>query len=423
MKKILSIILALTFILAFAVIPAAADACFRCNGAGKLTCDDCKGSTKCRFCEGSGINDDGEPCQACINNPGVCARCGGSGMETCPDCGGTGIDPNSPAETTTAAAEVPAETAASNPGGSAPADTTAAATEANTEAAPVANVDAGKTDVNYAPVKISENRQAAMYLGTPDLYNDDFAGTTATGVVDYSKMSPDQQKVYDSIPDEQLAQILGNVQGIISTVQVGDTADESKPVVDEFMKANNITILDDANILPITFDGHIDIGFPIMVSVEVDQDRFDGSKPIHVFHVKEDGSIVQIPDEDVNWLTKEDGKVSRVEYYTDSFSDFLLTDTDGLAIPDAVDLVSSQESVETIGATTEKSGSPLKIIAIVIVVLIAIGALVFFILKNRKTPDALEEASEEVKKVEEAVKDEAEEIKETIEEAVEEKKE
>ena len=103
MKKLISIIMVLTFIAAFTIIPAMAADCPRCNGKGQYTCDDCKGTTKCRFCNGSGINDDGQPCQACINNPGVCARCGGSGMETCPDCKGTGVDPNSPPETTTAA--------------------------------------------------------------------------------------------------------------------------------------------------------------------------------------------------------------------------------------------------------------------------------------------------------------------------------
>ncbi len=232
-----------------------------------------------------------------------------------------------------------------------------------------------------------------MYLGTPAIENDDFAGTTATGMVDYSQMSPDQQAVYNSIPDEQLAQILGNVQGIISTVKVGDTADESKPFVDAFMKENGIEKLDDANIIPITFDGHIEIGFPVQVSVEVDQDKFDGSKPLHVFHIKEDGSIVQIPDENVTWVTREDGKISRVEFYTDSFSDFLLTDTEGLIVPESADIAAPDEPVITPGAT-EKSHSALKIVAIVIVALIAIGALVFFILKNKKTPDPIDDIPE-----------------------------
>ena len=395
MKKLISIIMVLTFIAAFTIIPAMAADCPRCNGKGQYTCDDCKGTTKCRFCNGSGTNDDGQPCQACINNPGVCARCGGSGMETCPDCKGTGVDPNSPPETTTAA---PAATTA------APATTTAAS--ATETAAPENDTPAaapgqyGKTDASFAAVVLPSDRHTIMYLGTPGIENDDFAGTTATGVIRYEEMTPEQQAVYDSISDEELAQILGNVQGIISTVDY-DTADESKPAVEAFLAANKLEILDDANIIPITFDGHIDIGFPVQVSVEVDPGRFSGSKPLHVFHIAADGTITQIPDENVNWITKEDGSVSRVEYYTDTFSDFLVTDTEGLVIPETGDIAVPNDDVTTIGAT-EKSGSPLKIVAIVIIALLVIAAIVFFVLKNKKAPAVVEDAAEEIKdKVEE----------------------
>ncbi|MBQ2092007.1 MAG: hypothetical protein II473_02335, partial [Clostridia bacterium] len=268
----------------------------------------------------------------------------------------------------------------------------AATEKTNNESAPAANPNIGKTDVNYAPVTLPENRQATMYLGTPGIENDDYAGTTATGAIRYEEMTAKQQAVYNSIPDDQLAQILGNVQGIISTIKY-DTADESKPFVDAFMKENGIEKLDDANIIPITFDGHIEIGFPVQVSVEVEPGRFDGSKPLHVFHIAADGTITQIPDEKVNWITKEDGSVGRVEFYTDTFSDFLITDTEGLAIPENVD--TPDEPVITPGAT-EKSHSALKIVAIVVVVLIAIGALVFFILKNRKTPDPIDEIKDPI---------------------------
>lgn len=387
MKKFLSILLVLAVFLTIAVIPASAAACFRCNGAGKYTCDDCKGRTTCRFCEGSGVNDDGQPCQACINNPGVCARCGGSGMETCPDCHGSGVDPNSPPETTAATTAAPAATTA------APADTTAAPNDT-----PAPSGDYGKTDVSYGAVALPGDRQSTMYLGTPGIDNDDYAGTTATGAVRYEEMTPEQQEVYNSIPDDQLAQILGNVQGIISTVKVGDTADESKPFVDAFMKENGIEKLDDANIIPITFDGHIEIGFPVQVSVEVEPGRFDGSKPLHVFHIAADGTITQIPDENVNWITKEDGSVGRVEFYTDTFSDFLITDTEGLVIPKTADIAGPDEPVITPGAT-EKSNSAIKIIAIVAVVLIAIGALVFFLVKNRKTPDPIDEIKDPIDEI------------------------
>ena len=104
---------------------------------------------------------------------------------------------------------------------------------------------------------------------------------------------------------------------------------------------------------------------------------------------------MQIPDENVTWIARDDGKISRVEFLTDSFSDFLLSDTEGLVAPETLDIETPDEPVITPGAT-EKSHSAIKIIAIVIVALIAIGALVFFILKNRKTPDPIDEIKDPI---------------------------
>jgi len=431
MKKLLSTVLALVFILSFAMIPAEAKIlhqCHVCYGTGTYKCDasDCvNGIIGCGRCNGSGTIEEGKTCPDCggkgkrehdsewcryaVAHGGQCPVCKGTGyegdsVEGTPNNGssnrpqpGDGIYNLDGSYYVYGGGSSGGNSGGDN-GGSSSSDTTAATTKADDTPAPVLDPDIGKTDVKYDPVELPDNRQATMYLGTPAIENDDFAGTTATGSVKYQDMSDSQKAVYDSIPDEDLAQILGNVQGIISTVKVGEAAAESQKSVDAFLSANNIKDFKDANILPISFDGHIEIGFPVQVSVEVGEDTFDGSKPIHVFHIKEDGSIIQIPDENVTWIARDDGKISRVEFYTDSFSDFLLSDAEGLVAPETLDIETPDEPVITPGAT-EKSHSALKIVTIVIVALIAIGALVFFILKNRKTPDPIDEIKDPIDEI------------------------
>ena len=121
-----------------------------------------------------------------------------------------------------------------------------------------------------------------------------------------------------------------------------------------------------------------------MVSVEVDPNRFDGSKAIHVFHIKEDGSVAQIPDEDVTGIASEgDGRISRVEFYTDSFSDFLLSDAEDLVVP-AVTAPEVVEDLSAVSKDSEESSGAIIIAVIAVVILIPAAILAVVFLKKRK---------------------------------------
>lgn len=139
----------------------------------------------------------------------------------------------------------------------------------------------------------------------------------------------------------------------------------------------------------------MEIGFPILVRVEVDPGFFDGSKPLHVFHVKEDGSIIQIPDKDINWHTnEEDGRVTGIEFYTDSFSDFLLSDLEGLVVP--TDIQTRYDKDTNIARGSKKSIRGTIIFVVVAVFVLIIAVAVVFILKKRK-PNGLSDKIQEHK--------------------------
>ena len=405
--------------------------CGRCNGSGQTTekCAECNGTGLCRMCQGSGkrVGDETIPCDHCKGSgqcqggPGwgpctqgyyynVCSDCNGDGVVwhnnewciyarnhggKCPICKGTGYEGDGVEGTPNdGVSNVPhtgdgiyyldgsySVYGGSSSGSSSTESESSGTTFTETE------TDNNQEDINTNDSNelLPEDKHTTIYLGTSSVESDDFAGKTATGVIRYQDMTDEQKRAYDSLSDEELDKLLVNVRDIILTGKVGNSSEESKGPVDEFCKANNIKDFADAGILSVSFDGHIEIGFPVLVSVEVNPDFFDGSKQIHVFHIKEGGSIVQIPDEDITSVINKDGGTGlRIEFFTDSFSDFLLSDIEGLVVP-ADNETSNEDDSHVINDTSNWNQNAIIISVVVGIVLIATVALVFIILKKRKT--------------------------------------
>lgn len=410
--------------------------CGRCGGTGqtKEKCGECGGTGKCRVCQGTGkrLGDNTIDCDNCKGTgncqggPGwgactqgyyhnKCQDCNGEGTVwhnsewckyarthggKCPICKGTGYEgdgvegtPNDGVSNVPRAGDgiyyLDGSYAIYGGGSSGGNSSGGSSSDKKT-----VSTDSQKSNTNASYELLPADKHTTMYLGTPSVENDDFAGTTATGVVRYKEMTDDQKAVYDSLSDEKLDKLLVNVRDIITTVKVGEISDESQGSVDAFCQANGIKDFADANILSVSFDGHIEIGFPILVSVEVDPDMFDGSKPMHVFHIKEDGLVLQISDEDISCIKREeDGKISRIEFYTDSFSDFLLSDAEGLVAPTDIKTESAEDSYTAYGGTGSFN-SAIIFVLIAVLVLIAAAVIVFFALKKRravKSVDAMQD--------------------------------
>ncbi|MBQ7057784.1 MAG: hypothetical protein IJM83_00575 [Firmicutes bacterium] len=73
--------------------------CYRCDGSGVMPCPSCDGAGYedcecegglCDACDGSGLNEDGDPCPTCEGS-GQCQICGGTSVRDCPHCDGTGM--------------------------------------------------------------------------------------------------------------------------------------------------------------------------------------------------------------------------------------------------------------------------------------------------------------------------------------------
>ncbi|MBO4468240.1 MAG: hypothetical protein J5766_02955 [Clostridia bacterium] len=414
--------------------------CGRCNGTGQTTekCADCGGTGKCRVCNGSGkrVGDNTIACDnckgtgKCQGGPGwgpctngyyynKCPDCGGEKVVwhnsewckyarehggKCPICKGTGYEGDGVEGTPNdGVSNVPhagdgiyyldgsyAVYGGGSSGGNSSGGNSSGGGPSKTD--PSDNDTAQKdNDTGENTKLLPEDKHTTIYLGTSSVDNGDFSGKTAIGIVRYQEMTDDQKAVYDGLSDEELNSLLVNVSDIIATAEVGKISKGSQGSVDAFCRANGINNLSDANLLPLSFDGHIEIGFPILVSVEVNPDFFDGSKPMHIFHIKEDGSIFQIPDESINWQTRqEDDRIVRIEFFTESFSDFLLSDAEGLVVTTDIE-TSSDKGPTVTNDDTKTSDRTIIFIIVGVFVLTAAAATTVFVLKKRKKLYSIDE--------------------------------
>lgn len=101
---------------------------------------------------------------------------------------------------------------------------------------------------------------------------------------------------------------------------------------------------------------------------------------------------------DFNISNEEDGRVNGIEFYTDSFSDFLLSDLEGLVVP--TDIQTRYDKDTNIARGSKKSIRGTIIFVVVAVFVLIIAVAVVFVLKKRK-PNGLSDKIQEHKEFKE----------------------
>lgn len=303
--------------------------CGNCGGAGILRCISCSngepGWHSCEGCEGDGIKE------CYVGTCEVSRQYNGN----CPKCKGTGYilvgNPMPPLESNDGIANVPAEGdyIVTNDktwegyvygGGDVDADTSNVI-ESVAENSPHEN----NTPENNTPETnlVDDSDTLSSVSAVPDNRNENYEiplsaeeKSLASAVIEIEAMSAEEQMYYASLSDEELNQKLTNVQQILGSVQPRRFEDGTEELVRDIAKQNGYSTLEEGGILPIYFQGHEDLGFPIAVDVHIEQGVLNG------------------------------GSVQTIRFYTTGFSSFFTSEKElDIAMPVMSD--TGELSVET----------------------------------------------------------------------------
>ena len=142
-------------------------------------------------------------------------------------------------------------------------------------------------------------------------------------IVGTESMTSSEREAYNSLDDTERAEKLREAAEIISTAEP-QRANEALSSVLEGIAARCGRSAEDARIMPISFTGHLSLGFPVRVAVSIPQGALDGGGNITVFHaVEENGAITGIENLGrAEYMTYPDGYISGIVFYTTGFSDF-----------------------------------------------------------------------------------------------------
>lgn len=331
--------------------------CGTCSGKGKIECWHCHGTGGgiCDGCNGTGKSE-------CV--VGTCQVSRHYNWH-CPNCKGTGYiltgNPMPPLENNDGIRNVPEEgdmvfTAeyngayyiyGSNQSGNVTSDDDMTkptqnqdVTEPVTEPKPdrpdevTTEANPGKQDKDLHPVDMSVLPSDRTTDYDLIVQEEGDASVNATVRIDIGKMSSDEQRIYTTLGEKELAGILSNVKDIVSSAEPGRSDKETDKTLESIAKTNGYDSLNDGRIYPLYFEGHQEIGFPVLVSVNIKEGELNGGTEIYVYHIADSGTIENLGKADV--ITYNDGSVKQIAFYTSSFSTFftaskeleLETDTD-----------------------------------------------------------------------------------------------
>lgn len=391
--------------------------CRGCNGTGVWHCpgEDGKGKCNngyytCKSCNGDGKNRSGDgniiegscgncsgkgkiECWTCHGNPTqACDKCGGTGKEECqvgtckvsrkynwkcPDCKGTGFilvgNPMPPKESNDGVRNVPKKGdyivtndktwAGYKYGGESKSDTPSKTT--------VSKETQSKTDAKSSPSEvIQETTDFALPENRNTVYEIPMASPSdkARATVETDKMSDKEQLHYAELSEEKLGEILSAVRTIVSTAKPGESDKQTENLIKTIAENNGIDIKENGQLFPISFDGHKDIGFPVKVSVSLENGKLQGGGDIFVYHITEDGEIESLGKAEI--ITYPDGSIEELSFYTTGFSSFFTARQE------------LNTEIKTTGA--KETGTPIVLICIIAVCLAAILAVAVFLIIRKK---------------------------------------
>ena len=192
----------------------------------------------------------------------------------------------------------------------------------------------------------------------------------------------DKQPYYAGLTDEELEEILSRAQAIVSTVRAGDLENGMREFLRGVQDLNGLESLHDGRLYPIAFDGHLEIGFPIRVTLRLEKGALAGGYDLYVYHKDADNNVDCLGQ--AEYGTYEDGSVEWLSFYTDSFSDFFT----GRGDIDTELPVLGEDPIEEVPAVLdeepERDDTPFIIAGIACGILLAAAAVIVPILIKRK---------------------------------------
>lgn len=293
--------------------------CPQCSGSGKNLCNACKGEeyVKCTGCSGTG----NVKCVRCNGN-GKCLSCKGTGYLSGNNDGVNNVPKNGDLVQLLNGKTI--TWGSSNSTSSNNTNTTTNNTTTNNTNTATKNTTTNNTSTNQTQEKIEEQQEEKNIITEENksqivIGND---AQSATAKFDVNDMKQDETEKFNSISNEELTEIVQKLDTIISSAKIGEVSEESNSIIETVLEKNNLKEDSSVKLCKINFDGHISIDFPVKVSINVDPNIFIEEDVIIGYHILEDGTV-----ESLGEIQKyaDNGKVTRIEFNTNSFSDFFLT--------------------------------------------------------------------------------------------------
>lgn len=360
--------------------------CIFCHGAGKVDCHDCNGTGKCG-------------CQV-----GECIKARAVGYK-CPYCMGAGYmltnfwpgendgKQNSPekgdkiwvdGKSTVYGGESGQSGNNSQSGGK------------QTETNPLATSDTEPkttTEPKHTETTSAVEPSPEITVQLPKDRTTDFSLTenqndgkkpTASAAVEMAKMSEKESEYYAALSDEELGRKLTNVQKIVSTAKPGKFEDGFEKALGKIAEQNGLSSLEEGRILPIYFEGHENVGFPVKVSVTLDKGVMDGGSDLFMYHITEAGSVEELGK--TEYSTYDDGSIETIHFFTTGFSSFF-TSKKQLDVEQSEKIFA--ENVPAFGANTdngnkENNNRSIYILVGILAAVVVIGVPAAVIIRKRK---------------------------------------
>lgn len=169
---------------------------------------------------------------------------------------------------------------------------------------------------------LPDNRHSDYTIPIPE---DPERPVSASARLEMGKMSDDQQRYYAELPEEELASILTNVRAIVTSAEPGKAEAGLEKALDAIAEQNGFTSLEEARIFPIRFEGHASVGFPVKVTVRLQEGALPGGADLYVYHLADDGRVEDLGL--AEYSTYADGSVETLSFYTAGFSSFFTSKT------------------------------------------------------------------------------------------------
>ncbi len=370
--------------------------CGNCGGSGKVECWRChgKGVTACTRCNGQGK-------QACQNENCIQARKIGY---KCPKCKGAGYlltnfwpgendgKQNAPkkgdkiwvngksttyggSSSDSDSGNTPQTTAPSggNKGDSKTQEHTTNRNDGPPETEPDINEETETQ--NEDPVyPVPHDRGGEYQLPASDGSDSEKNGVSVR--IETDAMTDEERAYYESLPDNELAELLQKVQLTAESILVAAPDEETDDLIMRLSEQNGFDSPEDGRMIPIFFDGHLDIGFPVKVRFKIDKGVLDGGADIHVYHVTESGKIEYIGQACDIGTYEEDGSIEYMSFYTKSFCTFFTAKTE-----------LNLDITEPIPEQNVPNYAVIFIIVGVVLVFILIAAVTVIAIRKKKNKD------------------------------------